>query len=64
MGRTDGRPNPQAQEKKPPPAAERPQADEGRQAAWFWAAAVWAVFFMFLVTLALYDLVAGLLFRG
>ena len=72
MGRTDGRSNAHIQEKKAPsggnpapapPAEERPPAEEGRQPTWRWAAAVWAVVFLFLTALALFDLLTGLFRR-
>jgi hypothetical protein len=74
MGRSDGRPNTHIQEKKtpsgdspapaPPPAEERPAAaQEGRQPVWRWAATVWAIVFLFLTALALFDLLAGLFRR-
>ncbi len=75
MARTDGRQNSHIQEKKPasagsaapappaPTAEERLAAQEGQQPTWRWAAAVWAVVFLFLTVLALFDLVAGLFHR-
>ncbi len=68
MGRADRRANAHIQEKKPPPdgnaapppAEERAAAPEGQQRTWRWAALVWAVVFLFLAALALFDLVAGL----
>jgi hypothetical protein len=71
MGRTDGRTNAHVQEKKPPsggePPAARPTAEErqaieaGRQPVWRWAATLWAIMFLFLAALLLFDLLAGLL---
>jgi hypothetical protein len=71
MGRSDGRTNSHVQEKKPPPAGNAPAAAlppeerqailEGAQPGWRWAAMIWAVVFLFLTALMLFDLVAGLL---
>jgi hypothetical protein len=75
MARTDGRPNAHIQEKRPPSASSTPPArpapgaeeqlevQEGRQPTWRWAATVWAIVFLFLTALALFDLVAGLIFH-
>jgi hypothetical protein len=73
MGRTDGRPNAHIQEKKapsagnsapaPPPAEERPAAPGPPQHTWRWAATLWAIVFLFLAALALFDLVVGLFRR-
>ncbi len=73
MGRTDRRANTNIQEKKPPQensapqpiAEERPAPAEVQQpsSGWRWAALVWAIVFLFLMALALFDLVAGM-FRG
>ena len=73
MGRSDGRINSHLQEKKPAPAGnaapatlpleERQAILEGAQPGWRWAATLWAVVFLFLTALMLFDLVAGL-FHG
>jgi hypothetical protein len=74
MGRTDGRPNAHIQEKTPPPAEgspapapppaeESPAAREFQQRTWRWAATIWAIVFLFLTALALFDLIAGLFHR-
>jgi hypothetical protein len=72
MGRTDRRTNTHIQEKKPPPqdnsapppAEERPAPmPDDQQRAWRWAATIWAIVFLFLLALAMFDLVAGM-FRG
>ena len=76
MGRSDGRPNAHIQEKRPsvagdapaapparPSAEERLAIQEGRQRAWRWAATLWAIVFLFLAALLVFDLVAGFL-RG
>jgi len=75
MARTDGRPTAHIQEKRPPsgggvpPAPhvptpeERLAAQEGRQPTWRWAATLWAIVFLFLTALALFDLIAGLIFH-
>ena len=71
MGRTEGRPNSHIQEKKPPPegnsapraAEDGPAAREAGQRHWRWAATVWAVVFLFLAALAIFDLLAGLIHR-
>ena len=74
MARTGGRPTSHIQEARPasaerppspPPRAdeERPQAPEGRQSGWRLAAALWAVVFLFLAALLVFDLIAGLLHR-
>jgi hypothetical protein len=74
MARTDGRHNSHIQEKRPPAgggapaaaptAAEERRTDlEGGRPAWRWAATVWAVVFLFLTLLAVFDLIAGL-WRG
>jgi hypothetical protein len=70
MARKDGRSNAHIQEKRPPsggglsspapPAEERPAVEEGRQPGWRWAATAWAIVFLFLTALMLFDLVAGL----
>jgi hypothetical protein len=73
MGRSDGRPNSHIQEKKPPSggespappprptAEEREAAQEGREPAWRWAATIWAIVFLFLSALLLFDLIAGVI---
>lgn len=71
MGRTDGRPNSHIQEKVPPTAADAepapsaaedaPAAQEFPQRAWRWATTVWAIVFLFLTALALFDLIAALI---
>jgi hypothetical protein len=75
MGRTEGRPNSHIQEKKPssggnsvpvspaPTAEERLEAQEARQPTWRWAATIWAIVFLFLSALALFDLATGLFHR-
>ena len=75
MARTDGRPNPHIQEKRPPSASgtppapapptpeERLAAQEGQQSTWRWAATLWAIVFLFLTLLAVFDLIAGLIFH-
>jgi hypothetical protein len=68
MARTDGRPNSHIQEKKPsseansslPAVEEWPAAEEGHQRGWRWAAMLWAVVFLFLTALMLFDLLTGL----
>ncbi|HKI35769.1 MAG TPA: hypothetical protein VKA46_28195 [Gemmataceae bacterium] len=75
MARTDGRHSSHIQEKRPPsggnsasppPASageERQAAQEGRDAGWRWAATLWAIVFLFLTALLLFDLLAGLIHR-
>jgi hypothetical protein len=71
MRRSDGRRNAHIQERKPPsagaapapptrPDGEEQPLPEGRQAGWRWAAAIWAVMFLFLTTILVFDLIAGL----
>jgi hypothetical protein len=70
MGRSDGRNNPHVHESKPPGARpqapageERPAVPEGRDLAWRAASLVWAVVFLFLVALLIFDMVFSLLHR-
>jgi hypothetical protein len=74
MGRTDGRSGPHIQEARPSAAARpsvQPQAArtdpppvaEGRQTGWRFAALIWAIVFLFLGALAVFDLFAGLFRR-
>jgi len=46
-----------------PNAEERLAAQEGLHQTWRWAAAIWAIVFLFLAVLALFDFVAGLFHR-
>jgi hypothetical protein len=72
MARTDGRTGSHIQEgrspaagRPAPPAAgeERPPAPEERQPGWQLAATVWAIVFLFLAALLVFDLFAGLFQR-
>jgi len=76
MARSGGRPNPHVQESRPPaagrPAPAPPDGDhrppvwdggEGQQTGWRLAATLWAIVFLFLAALMVFDLVAGL-FHG
>jgi hypothetical protein len=72
MARTDGRINSHVQEKKSSsaggaasalPAEERQAVLEGLQPGWRYASTLWAIVFLFLTALMLFDLVAGL-FHG
>ena len=70
MARTDGRPHLHIQEKKPssaespapprPTSEERAAAQEGLQPTWRWTATLWAIVFLFLSALLLFDMVVGL----
>jgi len=74
MARTGGRPHSQIQEARPaaarPPAAppapadeERPAAADAPQPGWRLAATLWAIVFLFLAALMVFDLIASL-FQG
>lgn len=71
MGRTDGRPNPHVQETRPPsgarpapPPAGEPAPPPGRHhAGWRFAAMLWAITFLFLAALMVFDLIASLFHR-
>jgi hypothetical protein len=69
MARTGGRPQSQITEARPapprapspPPAEEdRPSVPEGQQTGWRLAATLWAIIFLFLAALLVFDLLAGL----
>jgi hypothetical protein len=47
----------------PPPAEGRKVVWGSRQPTWLWAAILWAVAFLFLSTLMLFDLVIGFFHR-
>ena len=72
MARTQGRPNSHIQETRPssgprptspppaPPEEERPAVQEGKGRGWRLAALLWAIVFLFLAALMVFDLLAGL----
>jgi hypothetical protein len=71
MARTEGRTGPHIQPARPasggrtppaPPVPEDPPAvEETRRSGWRFAAMIWAIVFLFLGALLVFDLIAGLL---
>jgi hypothetical protein len=71
MGRKNGRPNVHIQEKRPAvlgsapaaPVNDEPPATapEARLSGWRLAATLWAIVFLFLAALMMFDLIAGLI---